>query len=72
MRKNGTNEIMKFGETTRGLKRYTKKFREAEQVWMDFVEHGTKKEMHDWQHNMIVEYAKKHNGKRPPWNKNWY
>jgi hypothetical protein len=30
---------------------------------------GTKREMHDWQHDKILEYKSKNNGQRPPLNK---
>lgn len=33
---------------------------------------GTKKQMHQWQHQKILAYKKKNNGKRPPLNKSDY
>ena len=30
---------------------------------------GTKKEMREWQHNMIIDYKNSHNGLRPRLNK---
>ena len=30
---------------------------------------GTKREMHDWQHEKILEYKAEHGGQRPPLNK---
>ena len=36
-----------------------------------FIKSGTKRAMHTWQHDMIVNYAKRH-GVRPPMNHNWY
>ena len=66
-----TNEIMKYGETTMGMKRYTKKFYAENNVRMDIIVYGSKREMHFWQHDRILEYTNKYN-KRPPWNKsNW-
>ena len=38
---------------------------------MVFVKSGTKRAMHTWQHDMIVNYAKRY-GVRPPMNHNWY
>ena len=71
MRKNGTDEIMKFGETTRGVKRYSKKFYIKNEVYMDIMVRGSKYDMHIWQHDQIIIYTQK-NGIRPPWNKsNW-
>ena len=71
LKKEATHEIMKFGETTRGLLRYTKKFYKANKVYMEFLAEGSKYDMHYWQHKMILDYTEKH-GVRPPWNKtNW-
>ena len=71
LRNNDTHEIMKFGETTRGTKRYTKKFYAENNVYMDIMESGSKYDMHYWQHEKILEYTRR-NGHRPPWNKsNW-
>ena len=36
-----------------------------------FIKSGTKRAMHTWQHDMIVNYAKRH-GVKPPMNHNWY
>ena len=36
-----------------------------------FIKSGTKRAMHTWQHDMIVNYAKRHEV-RPPMNHNWY
>ncbi|MHC1686048.1 MAG: RHS repeat-associated core domain-containing protein [Clostridiaceae bacterium] len=66
-----TDEILKYGETTRGKSRYTQGFYDDNNAIMDIVARGTKKEMHKWQHDRILEYKKKH-GKRPPLNKSDY
>ena len=66
--KNDTLEVMKYGETTRGTKRYTKKFYEENNVHMEIMETGSKREMHMWQHYKILDYKEKY-GKRPIWNK---
>ena len=50
-------EILKFGETTRGEKRYSQGFLERNNAFMDFVASGTKAEMHAWQHEQIVNYV---------------
>ena len=68
LRNKDTHEIMKFGETTCGTKRYTKKFYNQNNIYMDQMEHGSKYDMHIWQHEQILEYTKR-NGHRPPLNK---
>jgi hypothetical protein len=72
--------VKKYGETTRGedafgegeQKRYSKK--ELKEKNVDYVkqESGTKKEMHRWQHEKIVEHKEKNGGKRPDLNKSDY
>ena len=47
---------------------HTKKFYRENDVYMDIMAHGSKYDMHLWQHNQILEYTRK-NGVRPPWNK---
>lgn len=37
LRENGTHRIMKHGETTRGIRRYTQKFYSTNNVYMDIV-----------------------------------
>ncbi|WP_259473532.1 RHS repeat domain-containing protein [Clostridium estertheticum] len=66
-----TDEILKFGETTRGTKRYTESFYDENNAIMSIDSKGTKKEMHEWQHKEILEYTKE-NGRRPPLNKSDY
>ena len=62
---------MKFGETTKGVKRYTKKFYEKNDVYMDIMDNGTKREMHFWQHEKILDYYNTF-GKKPPMNKSFW
>ena len=64
-------EILKYGETTRGYSRYTNKFLEEHDAFMQFVTKGTKRQMHKWQHEMIMEYIEVA-GQRPPMNLNLY
>ena len=45
LRKTDTGEIMKYGETTRGIKRYTNKFYRENNVFMDPLARGTKYDM---------------------------
>ena len=69
LRNRDTQEILKYGETTRGNRRYTKKYLNETNSFMDFQVEGTKREMHDWQHEKILEYKAEHGGQRPPLNK---
>ncbi|MGE6720619.1 hypothetical protein ACQKGD_25185 [Peribacillus frigoritolerans] len=71
IRKRDTGQVMKYGETIRGEKRYSKKFYRKNNVRMIIEAEGSKKEMHQWQHKKIVDYKKKNN-KRPTWNKSDY
>ncbi len=69
---NGTNKILKYGETTRGVKRYSNKWYRQNNARMVIMATGTKKQMHQWQHRRILTYKKLNNGERPPLNKSDY
>ena len=56
LRKRDSGEIMKYGETTRGTKRYTQKFYRENDVYMEPMAKGTKYEMHYWQHERIQTF----------------
>lgn len=71
LRDKDTHEILKYGETTRGYRRYSQPYLDRHNAYMDFVTSGTKAEMHKWQHDMIVNYAIVA-GHRPPLNFNLY
>ena len=64
-------EIMKYGETTRGTKRYTQKFYRENDVYMEPMAKGTKYEMHYWQHERIQTFFNKY-GHLPPMNKSFW
>jgi hypothetical protein len=64
-----TGEILKYGETTRGQKRYTQKFYRDNNAEMQIEAQGTKKEMHTWQNDRILEHKLNNNGNRPSLNK---
>ena len=72
--------VQKYGETTRGedkfgqgkQKRYTKKYLKENKLDYQKEKSGTKKEMHKWQHEKILEYKDLHGGTRPPLNKSDY
>lgn len=66
-----SGEPLKYGETTRGEKRYSRKFLKDQNARMEFGPSGSKKDMHQWQHNQIEDY-KAATGTRPPLNKNDY
>lgn len=71
LKERGTNIIMKYGETTRGIHRYTQKFYRTNNVYRDIVKAGTKREMRAWQHKMIEGYVYI-SGELPPLNKSLY
>ena len=72
LRDQETNEVMKYGETTRGKKRYSDSYMDENKL--DFTQEasGSKREMHTWQHERILEYKERNGGKRPPLNKSDY
>ena len=71
LKKTDTGEIMKYGETTRGVKRYSQRFYRENGVDMVELARGSKYDMHYWQHNQIVSYYNQY-GHRPPWNKSFW
>ena len=71
LKENGTNRVLKFGETTRGKYRYSNNYLQKNNAYIDFVKKGTKAEMHTWQHNMIKNYFSRH-GSLPPLNKSFW
>ena len=71
LKENGTNRVLKFGETTRGKYRYTNNYLKQNNAYIEFVKKGTKAEMHTWQHNMIKNYFSRH-GSLPPLNKSFW
>ncbi len=72
LRDRDSDEVMKYGETTMGSRRYSKKYLNENNVEMVEEASGTKKEMHAWQHEKIVEYRAANGGNRPPLNKGDY
>jgi len=70
--RNNPKVILKYGETTMGVNRYSKTYLNnlvPGGADMRFKAVGTKYDMHYWQHNMIIDYKNRHNGNRPPFNK---
>jgi hypothetical protein len=72
LRDRRTGEVLKYGETTRGKARYSQKQLEEMNAVMVFEASGTKTEMHQWQHDRILEYQAQHGGQRPPQNRSDY
>jgi hypothetical protein len=72
LRDRDTGEIKKYGETTRGEKRYSKKYLEQNNVKMEFEANGSKREMHGWQHEKILDHKANNGGARPKMNKSDY
>ncbi|AVD90864.1 hypothetical protein C4Q26_20095 [Pseudomonas sp. SWI44] len=67
-----TDEVMKYGETIHGERRHTQKYLSENNVYMQREAGGTKREMHAWQNQKIIEYKAAHGGKRPPLNNSDY
>lgn len=67
-----SGKVLKYGETVRGEKRYTQKWYKQNNARMEVEANGTKKEMHQWQHQRIIDYKNNNNGLRPPLNKSDY
>ena len=68
LRDKNTGEILKYGETTRGNKRYTRKYLDEHNAKFFPEANGTKREMHYWQHEKILDYMYVAD-QRPPLNK---
>ena len=67
-----TGETLKYGESIHGTKRYTQKFYDENNCYMKIIKSGSKRDIHIWQHERIVEYFDEH-GYLPPLNKSfWY
>ena len=68
LRDKDTGEILKYGETTRGKQRYTQKYLDENNAIYVPETNGTKREMHYWQHEKILDYMYVADC-RPPLNK---
>ena len=62
-----TDEILKYGDTLYPDTRYTAKYLDSIQAYMDVEAWGNKAEMHYWQHDQIVDYLNSC-GQLPPYN----
>ncbi|WP_291826166.1 RHS repeat-associated core domain-containing protein [Marinobacter sp.] len=72
LRQEDDHSVLKYGETTMGERRYTDKYLSDNNAYMQREESGSKREMHAWQHQKILEYKAQNGGKRPPLNKSDY
>ena len=68
LRNKDTGEILKYGETTREKQRYTQKYLDNNNAMYVSEIRGTKREMHYWQHEKIIDYMYV-TDQRPPLNK---
>ena len=71
LRDKTTGAVKKIGETTRGVKRYTKKFYETNNVVYRQIAEGTKRAMHFQQHRLLTTYVSKV-GRLPYLNKSFW
>jgi hypothetical protein len=72
LRDRDTGRLLKYGETTRGPKRYSQKYLEKNNAEMVFETKGSKRQMHQWQHQKILDHKAANSGERPPLNKSDY
>jgi hypothetical protein len=68
LRDRDTGAVLKYGETTLHTGRYTKAYLKKHNAVMVFEAKGSKKEMHTWQHERIMEYRAENFVRRPPLN----
>jgi hypothetical protein len=72
LRDRDTGEILKYGETTLpGTTRYSTEYLKENNARMHFEASGTKREMHSWQNQKILDHVER-NGDRPQLNKSNY
>ena len=62
-----SGEILKYGETLYPDTRYTTTYLDSNQATLDVMAQGSKAEMHQWQHDQIVDYLNSC-GLLPPYN----
>ena len=71
LRDRNTNAVKKIWETTRGVRRYTKKFYETNNVYMQTISSGSKRAMHYQQHRLLQKYYSSV-GRLPKLNKSFW
>lgn len=62
-----TNRILKYGESIYKYRRYSKRFYSLNNCYMDVMVSGSKREIHQWQHEKIIGYVYI-TGETPPMN----
>ena len=62
LRDRTSGELLKYGETTQGNARYTKAYLNSVNARMLQEASGTKAEMHDWQHDQILNFKNQNSG----------
>jgi hypothetical protein len=72
LRSKTTGQVLKYGETTLGNARYSKAYLKRLNANIQFEASGSKAEIHEWQHEQILNYKSQNGGQRPPENKNDY
>lgn len=64
-----TGEVLKYGETLYPESRYSGKYLDSNNAYMEVLTSGSKYDIHMWQRNSILEYTKVYN-EMPPLNMN--
>ncbi len=72
LRDRDSGQILKFGETNNPGKRYNPKYLNQNKADLLKEIEGAKREIHQWQHDKIIEYKANNNGQRPKLNKSDY
>jgi len=67
LRDRTTDEILKYGDTLYPETRYTQVYLDSIQARLDIMAQGSKAEMHEWQHDQILDYFDSC-GQFPPYN----
>jgi len=55
-----TGEVLKYGESINPNKRYTQSYLDSIDAEMEILTSGSKVDIHNWQHDMILEYTEVH------------
>ena len=65
-----TGQLIKYGETIHPKTRYTQKYLNENNFEIVIMRQGSKVDIHNWQHQQILDYKAANGGQRPPLNKN--
>jgi len=69
LRDKTTGEILKYGQTIHGLRRFSQAYRDRNNAEMFFETKGSKREIRAWETEQIKSYMAQHGGKLPPLNR---